>query len=104
MSARLARFHKVAALADEPTPARRLVAAAVAGSLAFALTQLLLGIIWGAAWDAAFFSSFALAVAAAFAAVTLKRVRAAVYGLLAAIWLLAEGIALALASILACLG
>lgn len=104
MSRRLARFHKVAALAREPTPFRRLAAAAVAGMLAFALTQLLLGTIWGAGWNATFFPSVALAVAAAVAAVTMNRARAVVYGVLAALWLLFEGIAVLIGAIAAGLG
>ena len=70
-----------------------------AGALAFALTQLLLGTLWGAGASAALFSSVALAVAAAVAAVTMKRVMAVVYGILGAIWLLLEGVVLALGCI-----
>ncbi|MGH6613743.1 hypothetical protein [Sphingomonas sp.] len=104
MSRRLARFRKVAALGQAPTPFRRLAAAAVAGGFAFALTQLLLGTIWGAGWDATLFSSTALAVAAAVAAITMNRARAFVYGVLAALWLLFEGIAVLIGAIAAGVG
>jgi hypothetical protein len=72
--------------------------------LAFALTQLLLGTIAGAGWSATFFPSVALAVAAAVAAVTMDRARAVVYGVLAALWLLLEGLVLVIVSITAGLG
>ena len=104
MADRLARYHRVTALAAEPTPFRRLVAAVIAGALAFILTQLLLGVLWGAGTGAVFFSSFGLAVAAAVAAVTLKRAMAVVYGIIGAIWLLLEGLALVLGCIAAALG
>lgn len=45
MANRLAIYHKVYALADEPTPFRRLVAATVAGAFAFVIAQLLLGVL-----------------------------------------------------------
>lgn len=104
MAGRLARYHKVAALADAPTPFRRLAAAIVAGALAFILTQLLLGVLWGAGASAAFFSSVAFAVAAAVAAVTMRRARAVVYGLIGAVWLLLEGLVLVLGCVVAGLG
>lgn len=104
MAGLLARYHKVATLADEPTLFRRLLAAIIAGALAFVLTQLLLGVLWGAGASAALFSSAALAVAAAVAAVTMRPAMAVVYGLLGAIWLLFEALALALACVAAALG
>ena len=104
MAGGFARYHKVAALADAPTRLRRLAAGAVAGALAFILSQLLLGVLWGAGAGAVFFSSVALAVAAAVAAVTMRPARAVVYGLLGALWLLAEGLALVLGCIAAALG
>lgn len=104
MAVRLARYHKVAALAEEPTPQRRLIAAIWAGALAFALTQLLLGVIWGAGAGAVLFSSVALAIAAAVAAGTMKRARAIAYGMLGALWLLAEGIVLLLGCVAGGLG
>jgi hypothetical protein len=104
MSTRLARYHKVAALAEKPTPLRRLVAGLVAASVAFALVQLLLGVLWGAGSNATLFSSLAFAVAGAFAAVTLKSGMAVVYGVLGALWLLLEGLVLLLGSIAAGIG
>jgi hypothetical protein len=104
MTNRLARFRKVAALAHDPAPVHRLVAALVSGAFAFLLTQLLLGVLWGAGASAVLFSSIALAVAAATAAITAKPVRAVVYGCLGAIWLLFEGLVLVLGSIVAGLG
>lgn len=104
MAISLARYHKVAALADAPTPLRRLAAAAVAGALAFLLTQLLLGFLWGAGAGAVLFSSIALAWAAAVAAVTMRPARAVIYGLLGALWLLAEGLVLVLGCIVAGIG
>ena len=73
MADRLARYRTVAALANEPTPTRRLIAALVAGALAFLFTQLLLGVWWGAGTAAVTFSAFGAATAAAVAAVTMKR-------------------------------
>jgi hypothetical protein len=104
MGERLARFHRVAALAETPTPLRRLAAAVLAAPSAFLLTYLLLGVVAGGGSEAVFFAAFALAVAAAMAAATLNRARAAVYGLLAALWLLAEGLVLALGAVVASLG
>jgi hypothetical protein len=104
MVSRRARFRKVASLADTPTPARRVVAALVAGALAFSIIQLLLGVWWGAGWNVVLFSSIALAVAAAVAALTMRRGLAVVYGILAALWLLGEAVILALGSIVAGLG
>jgi hypothetical protein len=101
MTDRLARYRRIAALADAPTAPRRLAAAAVAGALAFALTQLLLGVRAGAGADAIFFSSIALAVAAAVAAATLRRARAVVYGIVGAIWLVLEALVLLLGGIAA---
>jgi hypothetical protein len=104
MSTRLARYHKVAALAEKPTPLRRLVAGLVAASVAFALVQLLLGVLWGAGSNATLFSSLAFAVAGAFAAVTLKSGMAVVCGVLGALWLLLEGLVLLLGSSAAGIG
>jgi hypothetical protein len=104
MSTRLARYHKVAALAEKPTPLRRLVAGLAAASVAFALVQLLLGVLWGAGSNATLFSSIAFAIAAAFAAVTMKSGVAVVYGVLGALWLLLEGLVLLLGSIAAGIG
>ena len=104
MAGLLARYRKIAAFADEPTPLRRLAAAGAAALLAFALTQLVLGVLWGAGASAVLFSSVALAVAAAVAAVTVKPAMAVVYGILAAFWLLLEAVALLLGSIVAGLG
>lgn len=104
MTKRLARFHKIAALAHEPTPFRRLMAGAVAGAIAFALTQLFLGVVWGAGASAVLYSSVAFAVAAAVAAVTMKRAMAVVYGMLGAIWLLAEALVLLVGCVAAGLG
>jgi len=101
---RLARYHKVVALADEPTPFRRLIAAVVAGAIAFILTQLLLGLVWGAGMSVVWLSSVAFALAAAVAAVTMKRARAVTYGMLGALWLLLEGLVLALGCIASVLG
>lgn len=101
---RLARYRKVTALAGEPTPLRRLIAALTAGVLAFLLTQLFLGVAWGAGLHAVLFSSVALAIAAAVAAVTMKRAMAVSYGILGAIWLLIEGLVLVLGCIAAALG
>jgi hypothetical protein len=50
------------------------------------------------------FLSFALAVAAAVAAATMRRAMAVVYGVIGAIWLLLEGLVLALGSTVAGLG
>ncbi len=72
--------------------------------MAFVLTQLVLGTAWGAGWDATLFSSIALTIAAMMAAVTMKPVRAVVYGLLATIWLLFEGLVLLIGGIAACFG
>jgi hypothetical protein len=104
MANRLARYHRVAALAHEPTPIRRLGAAGVAGGLAFVLTQLLLGLWWGAGTAAVTFSCFGAAMAAAVAAVTMKRAMAVIYGIIAAIWLLLEALALTIGCIVAALG
>lgn len=104
VATRFARYHKVAALTDEPTPLRRLIAALTAGGLAFLLTQFLLGVVWGAGMIVAPLSAFALAIAAAFAAATTRRVMAVTYGVLGAIWLLLEGLVLALGCFLATLG
>ena len=104
MANRLGRFHRVAALAAQPTPFRRLVAGVVAGVLAFGVTHLLFGVLWGAGTGAVFFSSFALAVAAAVAAATMRRAMAVVYGVLGAIWLLFEALALMLGCIVSGLG
>ena len=60
MAGLLARYRRVAAFADEPTPLRRLVSATVAALLAFTLTQLVLGVLWGAGGSAVFFSSIGL--------------------------------------------
>ncbi|XHS01714.1 hypothetical protein ACFB49_33220 [Sphingomonas sp. DBB INV C78] len=103
MGSRLARFHKVAALAEEPTPLRRFVAAAVAGVGALISTQLVLGIIWGAGWGAVPFATVAMAVAAAIAAWTTKRAMAIVFGILATIWLLLEGLILLIVCVAAAL-
>lgn len=104
MPDRLARYRKVAAFADAPTPHRRVIAAIWAGALAFGLTQLLFGIIFGAGAGAVFFSSVALAIAAAVAAGTMKRAMAIAYGILGAVWLLAEGVVVMLTCIAAGLG
>jgi len=104
MSRRLARYRKVAALAEQPTPLRRLAAAAAAGVVAFMLFHLLLGLFLGAAPTLLFFPSFAFAVAAAVAAATLKPVMAAVYGLLGAAWLFMECLVAALGCLAAGLG
>jgi len=104
MTSHMARYHRVAALADAPTPARRMGAALVAGALAFALTQLLLGILLGAGDAALLFSSIALGIAAAVAAATMKRGLAIAYGLLGALWLLAEALAAIIGCIAAGLG
>jgi hypothetical protein len=80
------------------------MAALVAGGLAFAIVQLVLGVWWGAGWNAVLFSSTALAIAAAAAAVTLKRGLAVIYGILSALWLLAELLAAATGAILTGLG
>ncbi|PTQ12177.1 hypothetical protein CLG96_06375 [Sphingomonas oleivorans] len=65
---------------------------------------MLLGVVWGAGLSATLFSSVALTVAAAVAAVTMKSGMAVVYGVLAAIWLLLEGLVLLIGSIAAGLG
>jgi hypothetical protein len=104
MTGRWARYQRVAALADTPTPARRAIAALVAGIVAFALVQLLLGTLWGAGWNAVLFSSVALGIAAAVAAATMQRGVAIAYGVLGALWLLGEVLALAIATITAGLG
>ena len=104
MGTRLARYHKVAAFAEKRTPLRRLVAGLVAASAAFALIQLLLGVLWGAGSNTTLFSSIAFAVAGAFAAVTMKSGMAVVYGVIAALWLLLEGLVLLIGSIAAGLG
>ena len=104
MRVNLTRYRKVAALGEEPTPTRRALAAAVAGSVAFMLVHLLLGVAFGFGSGAVLFSGTGCAVAAAFAAVTLKHGMAVVYGLLAAIWLLAECLVAVLGVIAACLG
>ena len=83
---------------------RRLVAAIVAGAIAFALIQLLLGVLWGAGSEVVLFSSAALAVAAATAAATMRLGMAVAYGFLAGLWLLAEGLVLAIGCIVAGLG
>lgn len=104
MGGRLARFRKLAALADEPTPARRLLAATIAGSIAFLLVQLFFRAALDAGSAASLFSSVAFAVAAAFAAATMRRGVAVAYGLLAVIWLLLEGLAAVFAVAVAGLG
>jgi hypothetical protein len=104
VAGRLARYQKIAALGEEPTAFRRLIAAMVAGTLAFILTQLLLGVLWGAGEGAVFFSSIALASAAAVAAVTMRRALAVVYGMLGALWLLMEGIVLVLGCVASGIG
>ncbi len=104
MTGHLARYHKLAALAEAPTPARRALAALVAGALAFALVQLLLGVVWGAGWSIVLFSSVAFGVAAAVAAATLKRGLAIAYGVFGALWLLAEVVAALIGCIAAGLG
>lgn len=104
MSNRLGRYHRVAALAAQPTPSRRLLAGVVAGAIAFGVTQLLLGVLWGARTDAVFFSCLALAVAAAAAAATMRRAMAVVYGVLGAIWSLFEALVAMLGCIVAGLG
>jgi hypothetical protein len=104
MTDRFARYRTVAAFADAPTPRHRLIAAIWAGALAFGLTQLLFGIILRAGAGAVLFSSVALAIAAAVAAGTMKRAMAIAYGVLGAIWLLAECLALVLGCIAAGLG
>ena len=104
MGTRLTRYHKVAALAEKPTPLRRLVAGLVAASISFALAQLLLGMLWGASSNATLFSSLAFAVAGAFAAVTMKSGVAVAYVVIAALWLLLEGLVLLIGSIAAGLG
>jgi hypothetical protein len=87
MSSRLSRYSKVAALADEPTPGRRAIAALAAGATAFLITQILLGLLFGFVWFATLFSSVALAVAAGTAVATMKRAMAVAYGILVAIGL-----------------
>ena len=77
------------------------MAALTAGLLAFLVVQLVLGVMWGAGSAVLWLSTVALSVAAAFAALTMKRGLAVVYGILAAIWLLAEGLALLLACLTA---
>ena len=104
MASRLARYHKVAALADAPTPLRRLIAAVTAGALAFALTQFLLGVVWGAGWSMVLFSPLALPIPAAVAAVTTRRMMAVVYGVLGATWLLLEALVVTIGCITAALG
>ena len=104
MKGRLTRYHRVAALAEAPTPARRLVAACTAGALAFLITFLLLGALWGARELVLLCASAAFGIAAAAAAGNTRRGLAVVYGVLGALWLLAEILALALGSIAAGLG
>ena len=103
MALRLSRYREVAALARDPTPLRRLIAAAAAGALSFMLAQLLLGLVWGAGAGALPFASAACAFAAAVAAATMKPVRAAVYGLLGALWLLVEALVVLLSCLAAAL-
>ena len=78
---------------------RRCIAALIAGSLAFGVAQIVLGVILGAGWSVAWLSGAAFAVGAGYAAATMKRALAIVYALLAVIWLLIEGLALALATL-----
>jgi hypothetical protein len=104
MSTRLARYHKVAALAEKPTPLRRLVAGLVAASVAFALAQLLLGVLCGLGSNATLFSSIAFAVAGAFAAVTMRSGIAVVYGVVAVLWLFMEALVLLIGTIAAGVG
>ena len=99
-----ARYGKVARLADQPTPVRRLVAAVVAGSAAFLLTYLLLGIAWGAGSAILIFCAVGFAIAAAIGAATAKLGMAITYGFLGAVWLLAEAIVGVIGAVLAGLG
>lgn len=95
----LSRYRKVKAFADAPTPFRRCIAALIAGAVAFSIAQLLFGVVWGAGWQFAWLSGFAFAVAAAYSAATTKHGLAFVYGLLGAIWLLAELLVLTLTAL-----
>lgn len=99
-----ARYQKMMALAQRPTPAARAGAALVAGILAFGITQLLLGTWWGAGWNAVLFSSVALGIAAGVAAATMKQGLAVVCGILGALWLLAEALVAAIGLLAAGLG
>jgi hypothetical protein len=93
-----------AALAkEEPTPKRRLFAAAVAGLLAFLLTEGALRLWSGPAEEWGFFGAFASAGAAATAAATTRIGLSVIFGFLAAFRLLlalaAAGIGAVAASI-----
>lgn len=100
----IARYGKVARLADQPTPFRRLMAALFAGSAAYLLTYLLLGLAWGAGSAILLFCAVGFAIAAAVAAATAKLGIAITYGFLGALWLLAEGLVMLLGAFVAGLG
>jgi hypothetical protein len=100
----VARYVKVAGLADQPTLVSRLVAAVIAGSAAFLLTYFLLGIAWGAGSAILVFCAVGFAIAAAVGAATAKLGMAITYGFLGALWLLAEAIVGVLGAVIAGLG
>lgn len=104
MADRMARFRDVAAMAQAPTPYRRMLAAAAAGSIALGLTYLLLWALVGPAPGVLIFASLALGVAAAVAAATMRLPMAITYGLLAAVWLTFELVVAAIAVAVSCIG
>jgi hypothetical protein len=72
--------------------------------MAGVMIQLLFGTVMGAGNGATLFSSLAFAVAAGVAAATMKSGMAILYGMLAAIWLLVEGVVVLIGCIAAGLG
>ena len=104
LARRLDRYHLIRDFGHQPTAVRRVVAALIAGALALGLAQALLVAAFDLTWREMLFPAAASAFAAALAAFTLKPVRAAIYGVLAVLWLLFEMVAVLIGVIATCLG
>jgi len=86
------RYAKVTSFANSPTPQTRAVAAALASFGAIALTYILLGLMWGAGTSILWLCAIGAGVAAGYAAATTRWALGAIYGVIAAIWVLLEAL------------
>jgi hypothetical protein len=99
-----AKYSRIAGLAEAPSPKRRIIAAVVAGGLAFATTYLFLGVWWGAGTTITWLCGIAGGVAASYAAATTRWGLAACFGVLAALWVLLEAVALLIGGLASAMG
>jgi hypothetical protein len=98
------RYAKVKGFGQSPTPKVRATAAAVASALAFGIVYLLLGIMWGAGSPVIWLSGISAGVAAGYAAATTRWGLGAIFGVLAALWVLLEALAMLMGVIAASVG